>query len=135
MMLFQRIWYWINLESLGWYVSLFSSLVYLIMYWYCKEYFWLGHSKELWGLKPQKWKGYYQEKCLCLTHLFHLGGGEGKSFQYLQGNSREGDFRDIQVQDAISCVCSSILPLHQKIVFSNRKYTYQMIYSHFSNWK
>ena len=44
-----RIWYWINLYSLNWYFSLFSSLVCLILYWYCKEKFCLGHSWELKG--------------------------------------------------------------------------------------
>ena len=31
-------------------VSFFLSLVCLILYWYCKEKFWLGHSWELKGL-------------------------------------------------------------------------------------
>ena len=32
-----------------WYFSLFSSLIWLILYWYCKEKFCLGHSCELKG--------------------------------------------------------------------------------------
>ena len=46
-MLVWRIWYWINLYSLNLYFSLFSSLVCLTLYWYCKEKFCLGHSWEL----------------------------------------------------------------------------------------
>ena len=34
---------------LNWYFSLFSSLSWLILYWYCKEKFCLGHSRELKG--------------------------------------------------------------------------------------
>ena len=48
-MLVWRIWYWINLLSPNWYFSLFSSLVCLILYWYCEEIFCLGHSWELKG--------------------------------------------------------------------------------------
>ena len=44
-----RIWYWINLLSPIWYFPIFSSLVSLILYWYRKEKFCLGHSWE--------WKG------------------------------------------------------------------------------
>ena len=33
----------------NWYFSLFSSLACLILYWYCKEKFCLGHSWELKG--------------------------------------------------------------------------------------
>ena len=48
--LVQRIYYWINLLSPNWYFSLFSSLIWLILYWQCKEKFSLGHSWELKGL-------------------------------------------------------------------------------------
>ena len=34
---------------LNWYFSLFSSLSWLILYWYCEEQFCLGHSRELKG--------------------------------------------------------------------------------------
>ena len=44
-----RIWYWIKLLSPNWYFSLFLSLVWLILYQYCKEKFCLGHSWELLG--------------------------------------------------------------------------------------
>ena len=43
-MLVQRIWYRISYSSPNWYFSLFSSLIWLILYWYCKEKFCLGHS-------------------------------------------------------------------------------------------
>ena len=33
----------------NWYFSLFSSLIWLILYWYCKEKFSLGHSREFKG--------------------------------------------------------------------------------------
>ena len=47
-----RIWSWINSFSLNLYFSLFSSLVCLILYWYCEEKFYLGHSWELnWQIK------------------------------------------------------------------------------------
>ena len=46
-MLVQRIQYWINSLSSNWYFSLFSSLIWLILYWYCKEKFWFGYSWEL----------------------------------------------------------------------------------------
>ena len=48
-MLVWRIWYWINLFTSDWYFSLFSSLIWLILRWYCKEKFCLGHSWELKG--------------------------------------------------------------------------------------
>ena len=48
-MLVWRIWFWINLYSLNFYFSLISSLVCLILYWYCKEKFCLGDSWELKG--------------------------------------------------------------------------------------
>ena len=41
----QRIWYWINLLIF----SLFSPLVCLILYWYCKEKFYCSHSREVKG--------------------------------------------------------------------------------------
>ena len=44
MMLVWIINYWINLRYSTWYFSLFLSLVCLILYWYCKEKFCLGHS-------------------------------------------------------------------------------------------
>ena len=47
-----RIWRWINSFSLNLYFSLFSSLVCLILYWYCQEKFYLGHLWELnWQIK------------------------------------------------------------------------------------
>ena len=48
-MLVWRIWYWMSLLSPNWYFSLFSSLVCLILYRYCKEKFCHGHSWELKG--------------------------------------------------------------------------------------
>ena len=45
-MLVWRIWYWIHFIPLTDIFSLFSSLVCLILYWYCKEKFCLGHSCE-----------------------------------------------------------------------------------------
>ena len=48
-MLVWRIWNWINPQSPDWYFPLFSSLVWLIFYWYCKEKLCLGHSWELKG--------------------------------------------------------------------------------------
>ena len=48
-MLVWRIWFWINLYSLNFYFSLISSLVCLILYWYCTGKFCLGHSWELKG--------------------------------------------------------------------------------------
>ena len=47
-----RIWYWMKLQSTNLCFSIFSSLVYLRLYWYCKEKFCLGHNWE--------WKGYTQ---------------------------------------------------------------------------
>ena len=49
--LFGEFWYWIILYSLNLYFSLFSLLFCLILYWYCKEKFCLGHS---WGVKRVK---------------------------------------------------------------------------------
>ena len=40
----RSIWYWINWLSPNRYFSLFSSLVSLILYWYCGEKFCLSHS-------------------------------------------------------------------------------------------
>ena len=48
-MLVWRIWDWINLKSPNWYFSLFSSLVCLILHWYCREKLCRGHSWELKG--------------------------------------------------------------------------------------
>ena len=45
-MLIWRIWYWINSKS-HWYFSLFSLIVCLTLYGYCKEKFNLDHSWEL----------------------------------------------------------------------------------------
>ena len=45
-MLIWRIWYWINSKS-HWYFSLFSLLVCMTLYGYCKEKFNLDHSWEL----------------------------------------------------------------------------------------
>ena len=42
-------WYWINLKSPNCCISQFSSLVCVILYWYCKEKFCLGHSWEFKG--------------------------------------------------------------------------------------
>ena len=46
LLLVKRIWYWINS-----YFPFISSLVCLMLCWYCKEKFCLGHSWE--------WKGWY----------------------------------------------------------------------------
>ena len=43
-MLGWRIWNWINQLSPNWYFSSFSLLVCLILYWWCKEKFSLGHQ-------------------------------------------------------------------------------------------
>ena len=43
------VWCWINLWSLNWCFSLFSSLVCLILYWWCREIFCLRHS--IWSKK------------------------------------------------------------------------------------
>ena len=54
-MLVLRIWDWINLQSHNWYFSLFSTLVFLILYWYWKEKFFLGLTHGSWRVHGRPW--------------------------------------------------------------------------------
>ena len=49
MMLVRRIWHWINYKCPIWSFFLFLSLAWLILYWYFKKKFCLGHSWEFIG--------------------------------------------------------------------------------------
>ena len=61
-----RIWYWINYWSPNWHFSLFSSLVCLILYWYCQKKI---LSRSLMGVKG----------LLLFTYHTSVGGISGYS--------------------------------------------------------
>ena len=56
-MLVWKIWYWTISNPIIEIFSLFSSLVCMILYWYSKEKFWLGHSWELKGSERILFRG------------------------------------------------------------------------------